>query len=459
MRNPNAVLDPSEDAAMTEENAAILEQQKRQNFFEQNPVMRDLRSKQSAGFEQSVPAELRPSSPLYQPQQTPLQPTREEIAAEVIEQRAPIQEPMFDKMVVPRQQEAQAQQAVSLAGNATVMRGFEALKKGEAMATAAEAARLEAEAEAANDYATEVEREQQKIKQEQELLLNKKREVSQKAIDFNEQLRTRQIDTDRFWSSRTTGQKALMLTGVFLMGVGGRDGLAQINNLIERDIDAQKEDWARGEKGVKNMVSIMNDLYGDEQAALDMSKAMAYENLKNKLTAKLASTKSQDIRAKIPKAIALIEIEQGKYMNDAALKLAQAQKAGKKDKELDISGEDAKRITFYRDGLEAIKRMKRALKQGQNTFSLIGDNDYTAARDYFIESFRSGTGAAMPDYERKTYSGMAPKWTDTPQIQKMKIDIAEKRFLRDLDLMERKAGTEKGFFTGMQAPIKFQEPK
>lgn len=102
------------------------------------------------------------------------------------------------------------------------------------------------------------------------------------------------VDPDRFWASQSTPQKIMGIVGLALGAVGSRDGTNKaadlLNRAIERDIDAQKvETDARLRKGqaslaASNQIYAMNrQLFGDDMAAMDATKATAWDVVKNQV--------------------------------------------------------------------------------------------------------------------------------------------------------------------------------
>ena len=338
------------------------------------------------------------------------------------------------------QREAASTPSLDRTGLDMAMQGYKMMEDGAIMEAGAKAASLDQEAALLQEKADEIKSiNESRAAQEQEIL-SRQREVFNKALKFNEEMKTRQIDTDRFWNSKDTGQKAMLRMGVFLMGVGGKDGIGAINNMIDRDIAAQKEDFDRGMKAQSNMVSIMTELYGNEMAGVQAAKAMALENLVSKVEAKMATTKSPEVRAKVPALVGEIRKEQGKLLNNVAAEVYKA--TNKKKSASKLSGEQQKRYDLFRGGLDAVERMDMALKKGDNTFTLWGDNEFKAARRYYIESFRANTGAAMPASEVENYTKFAPRFTDTAPMQKLKLEMARRQLTRNLRSIEASSGLE-----------------
>jgi hypothetical protein len=72
--------------------------------------------------------------------------------------------------------------------------------------------------------------------------------------------------------------------------------------------------------------------------------------------------------------------------------------------------------------LKSLDSMAGALDGGQNTFSMVGDNDYTAGEMKAAEAFgRMQSGGAINKDEEKRFIGMLPKTTDSKEMQRKKI--------------------------------------
>ena len=93
-----------------------------------------------------------------------------------------------------------------------------------------------------------------------------------------------------------------------------------------------------------------------------------------------------------------------------------------KQKLAKLSGEKAKRLDNVKASIKAIRGMGAALGAGQNTFSVIGDNDFTLNRSLFEEALgRMQSGGAITKDEVAKFKRMAPGATDSPEIQQQKL--------------------------------------
>ncbi len=74
-------------------------------------------------------------------------------------------------------------------------------------------------------------------------------------------------------------------------------------------------------------------------------------------------------------------------------------------------------------GLNAVQEMTEALKGGSNTFSLVGDNDFTLARRNFEEALgRMQSGGAINSEEASRFAKMAPGPMDSAEMQAKKLN-------------------------------------
>lgn len=87
-----------------------------------------------------------------------------------------------------------------------------------------------------------------------------------------------------------------------------------------------------------------------------------------------------------------------------------------------LSGTDKQRLDNAKLGLITTQGMADALKSGDNTFSLIGDNDFTQQRTLFEEALgRMQSGGAISKEEEKRFRSMAPTATDSSEMQQKKL--------------------------------------
>jgi hypothetical protein len=87
-----------------------------------------------------------------------------------------------------------------------------------------------------------------------------------------------------------------------------------------------------------------------------------------------------------------------------------------------LNAEERKRLDSASMGLQAIGDMSVALESGSNTFSVVGDNEFTMARRNFEEALgRMQSGGAINSEEAARFAKMAPTWQDSAEIQTKKL--------------------------------------
>lgn len=115
------------------------------------------------------------------------------------------------------------------------------------------------------------------------------------------------------------------------------------------------------------------------------------------------------------------DIEQAQYR--------QAEEARKKTpqgKIESLGASEKQRFDNITAGLQSVKDMRNALKAGENTFSLVGDNPYTQANTQFSEAIgRMQSGGAINDEEAKRFLQMAPTFKDSEEMKAYKLNKIE----------------------------------
>ena len=453
-REPTGMEDPGV-GGISEKGEYDLSQMEREAFFEQNPVMMALRAEQER---QGLPPDTMPVMPEGQIEHPLLMRTIEE--AEVSDQISN-QVAAMDKTGVPmnpndavgisslRKQtsnEFDKLQQKILTAEKLGNQGFMNQRKGQDMVSAAEAAQADVQADmeqvkadsvkAINDKRLEGEN---KRIAELEGVLGKQRE----AMDF---INKSAINPDRWWNSRTTGQKISLGIGAALAGIGGGSNavLNMVNNAIENDISAQEKMFEMRGSQVKNYVSLANDLFKNKGAALDMARVFALENLNNMITARVSKTKSPIIRANALKAKGMIKQKQAEFQMSAAEKMASMkEKSGKEDK---LGAEEKKRLDNVRESLQAIDGMFVALQQGQNTFSMVGDNDFTFNRNLFVEALgRMQSGGAITKDELETFRNLVPTAFDSEKMQQKKLRDMRVKMINRLKTLGKEDQAKSGY--------------
>jgi hypothetical protein len=101
-----------------------------------------------------------------------------------------------------------------------------------------------------------------------------------------------------------------------------------------------------------------------------------------------------------------------------------------------LNTSDKARYDNSKLGLEYVQKMDNALANGDNTFSLVGDNDFTNAQAYAAEAFgRMQSGGAINKDEEARFLRMAPRPTDSLKIQRSKLANQQKLFADRLNTL------------------------
>lgn len=221
------------------------------------------------------------------------------------------------------------------------------------------------------------------------------------------------IDPNRFWADKSTLDKGTTILSLFLGGIGagisGGENIAikALDKAIETDIDMQRSELNKKE----NYLGQLQKQYGNIQDAMNIAKAQK---------ADLFALKLQELAAKSkdPQAAARAQILTGQLKEKYGQGIMNTVLAGKKPLSAETVQLKAK-VRMARNGLED---MKKAFAGGSNTFSLIGDNDFTEARNRFIEGLgRLQSGGAITDDEVKNFKNLIPHVTDSRAIQLKKL--------------------------------------
>lgn len=198
-------------------------------------------------------------------------------------------------------------------------------------AIAAERAKSSAEAEGARNLAAAEGENQKRIAQnhlEQTQMLQEARAKSDADMAAIKEASTRManedatVDPGRFWASRSTGQKISAIVGLAL-GSFGEHGVnlaaQQINQAIDRDIDAQKSEHDLRLRKGQASVAAATSMYGlhhqslqDELAARAAAKATGDEIAASKVKQILAGTQSGVVKSQGEALIANLRADAAK---------------------------------------------------------------------------------------------------------------------------------------------------
>lgn len=156
----------------------------------------------------------------------------------------------------------------------------------------------------------------------------------------------------------------------------------------------------------KDLVS----LYGD-QGKLAEIQAQSNMNFQNDLE-----------KQRIAQIFQASENQKNRMAEIEKERAKQVAEGSKKTDPRNLSGTDKARYDNALMVAKAIDEMGAALDAGQNTFSPIGDNDYTNAERRAAEAYgRMQSGGAINKDEEKRFLAMLPGATDSKEMQRKKL--------------------------------------
>jgi len=189
-----------------------------------------------------------------------------------------------------------------------------------------------------------------------------------------------------------------------------------------------------------------------EDASISRAEAIRAENRANSLEDLQAGNQFKDANREDSQAHAL---ELAGFNNQNKLDAAKAKENEKNkpksvtERFLALNGEQGKAVNSTIMALQGVDDAVVGLTGGANTFSAVGDNEYTQARARFVEGLaRMQTGAAISADEEKRFVKMLPTIGDNPKIRAKKFN--------DMRLMLqgrlRRYGFERGDFEELSGP-------
>jgi hypothetical protein len=189
-----------------------------------------------------------------------------------------------------------------------------------------------------------------------------------------------------------------------------------------------------------------NKAMQDSEDSPESFETITYRSLAQKYMPKgdFSKMSASQIKRAIPSLQGMYEIEARKSASEAEAKRREFEYNRNKQDELaketraetrkiegekraatggkKMSTEERARLDNIVMGSKAVEDMALALSQGDNTFSLVGDNDFTESRTRFEEALgRMQSGGAITKDEEERFKRMAPTWTDSADMQQRKL--------------------------------------
>ena len=213
-----------------------------------------------------------------------------------------------------------------------------------------------------------------------------------------------QIDPDRWWNSRSTGQKLSAGIAALLSGFGGQ-AMSMMQNAIDRDISAQRENWKNKRESAQGIYALGKEMGLEEDAIDKFINISARRHIDLQAKAAIAKTNNPVIKARGKK---LISNNSLLYLKDIASLRASQQKsrAAAQQKQGKMSQESRKAL-FISGGIgSSLRRMKSSLRKGNWTRSMIS-NEFKVAleKGALLLGFKL-SGAAVKDREAEVIRGL-----------------------------------------------------
>lgn len=180
--------------------------------------------------------------------------------------------------------------------------------------------------------AEQIEKEDERKRNDLELRQQKEREdFEKKGYEYEHEIETFKIDPNKMWANMSTGNKVLAGLSIFLGGFdpsGQNKALGIIQNSIDRDVDAQKAQYAKlrdKKQDLNSLYGRMMDKFKDEKIALGMAKAGHYQALGMSVEAMAARAKVPQVQAQFLQQSAVFKQKAAEVTADTMSKFLTAQ--------------------------------------------------------------------------------------------------------------------------------------
>jgi hypothetical protein len=206
-----------------------------------------------------------------------------------------------------------------------------------------------------------------------------------------------------------------------------------------KQVDQGQDDWRFGQEQDKAAKS--QELSARENDPNSQESKLA-QSLAKKMapSADFSNTSAARIKELLPTITKMYDIESDRLNQaqsradrdtDRAIRLDQQKGANaeRERKAKEMSATDTKYITQLQSGMKAVDGMVNALNKGDNTFSLIGDNDFTRNARVAAEMYgRLQSGGAINKDEEDRFMRMLPGPTDSSEQQQKKLMQAKEYY-------------------------------
>lgn len=215
------------------------------------------------------------------------------------------------------------------------------------------------------------------------------------------------LDPSHFWNSRSDGQKAMTVIGAFLAGIGGKDPAGTINQLVQRDLSVQRENYEMAREAGKMKLAGIDNMYGrlrqrglDERQAFSAAKAAMTEGLAMQMDDIADRVADPVAKAKAQMASANLRMTVAKAKEDAAMGAAQR---------AHMANQDA--IAKFEAGVRASQTAQQAKEESPGTRSEVAKIDLAlqAADRLLAQVEGTGIGQQVIDTQVQAIRGLLPQ--------------------------------------------------
>jgi hypothetical protein len=147
----------------------------------------------------------------------------------------------------------------------------------------------------------------------------------------NDYMKSSAIDPNRIWNNANTGGKIMAGISMLLGGLGAglaggpNQGIAMIDKMVDRDIDAQKAELEKKRTGMgmqQNLVGMMRSQLGDNEAAMLAAKRVALDNVEMQMKKTMAGLQGTQAEANGMKALGEIGLKKAQLDMELKQKLS-----------------------------------------------------------------------------------------------------------------------------------------
>lgn len=192
----------------------------------------------------------------------------------------------------------------------------------------------------------------------------------QKLSDAVKDLDKVKPDPNKWWASRSTGQKLSLGIGVFLAGVGGSGNrvLDMMDQEIKRDVEAQKSLYEQKKDMIETDYKIMKERYGDVIPPEKLTYYMGLQKADRAVALQMMKSNNQMVKANGQRLQGIIKQKKAQVLKSAfgdmvALQGAYAEAAS--SNQAKISGDESKRAAQGVNALKSIKKLMEMTEQGK----------------------------------------------------------------------------------------------